>query len=49
MDVKGLVDLHDDLNKKVLRKNLKSNNILLDQKMNAKIFDFGLAKFLGRN
>lgn len=49
MVVKGLTYHYKDLNKQVIHRDLKASNIFLDQNMNAKIFDFGLAKFLNLN
>lgn len=39
--------LHEALEPKVVHRDIKSSNILIDHEFNAKVFDFGLAKLLG--
>ncbi|XP_065011165.1 probable receptor-like protein kinase At2g42960 [Musa acuminata AAA Group] len=44
---KGLAYLHEAVEPKVVHRDIKSSNILIDAEYNAKISDFGLAKLLG--
>lgn len=44
----GLAYLHHDCHPPVIHRDIKSNNILLDANMEARIADFGLARALGR-
>eukprot|EP00246_Nothoceros_aenigmaticus_P008987 TRINITY_DN24267_c0_g1_i1.p1 TRINITY_DN24267_c0_g1~~TRINITY_DN24267_c0_g1_i1.p1 ORF type:complete len:574 (-),score=82.77 TRINITY_DN24267_c0_g1_i1:292-2013(-) len=44
---KGLTYLHEALEPKVVHRDIKSSNILVDSDWNAKVSDFGLAKLLG--
>ncbi|KAJ1263074.1 hypothetical protein BS78_09G156900 [Paspalum vaginatum] len=44
---KGITYLHEGLEPKVVHRDIKSSNILLDRRWNPKVSDFGLAKLLG--
>lgn len=41
---KGLAYLHEESILKVVHRDIKASNVLLDKDLNAKISDFGLAK-----
>lgn len=43
----SLAYLHEALEPKVVHRDIKSSNILVDAHWNAKVSDFGLAKLLG--
>ncbi|WRX26809.1 Protein kinase domain - like 10 [Theobroma cacao] len=42
---KGLAFLHEESSLKIVHRDIKTTNVLLDMDLNAKISDFGLAKF----